>query len=96
MNRSEYAWMYVNKQNSEYASGPKYPEILNMEESWTLQSSQYSNVTQRSEYAREYLDKALDISGVPSLPGFWILQGSTYAVVTHGSKYATMWLNLPK
>ena len=37
--------MYVNKQNSEYASGPKYPEILNMEKSWTLQSSQYSNVT---------------------------------------------------
>ena len=27
---SEYAWMSLYKKNSEYASGPKYPKILNM------------------------------------------------------------------
>ena len=26
----EYAWMYLNKQDFEYASVPKYAEILNM------------------------------------------------------------------
>ena len=28
--RLEYAWMCLNKQDSEYASGPKYAKILNM------------------------------------------------------------------
>ena len=27
---AEYAWMYLDKQDSEYASGPKYAKILNM------------------------------------------------------------------
>ena len=26
----EYAWMCLNKQDSEYADGPKYAKILNM------------------------------------------------------------------
>ena len=28
----EYAWMWLNKQDSEYALGPKYAKILNMAE----------------------------------------------------------------
>ena len=27
---TEYAWMYLLKQDSEYAFGPKYGKILNM------------------------------------------------------------------
>ena len=27
---SEYDWMCLNKQDSEYASGPKYAKILNV------------------------------------------------------------------
>ena len=30
----EYAWIYLNKQDSEYASSPKYGEILNMATFW--------------------------------------------------------------
>ena len=32
MNIVEYAWMWLNKQDSEYALGPKYAKILNMAE----------------------------------------------------------------
>ena len=62
--------MYVNKQNSEYALGPKYAKILNMEKSGTREGSHYANVTQRYEYARAYLDRALNISRVLNLPRF--------------------------
>ena len=30
----EYAWMCLDKQDSEYASGPKYGKILNMAKFW--------------------------------------------------------------
>ena len=43
---SECGWMCLNKQYSEYASGPKYAKILNMA------GFQYVSVTQCSEYAR--------------------------------------------
>ena len=43
----EYA---LYKQDSEYALGPKYAKILNMEKFWIWQGSQYTNVTERSEY----------------------------------------------
>ena len=52
---SEYARMCLNKQDSEYASGPKYAKILNM-----AQSSEYGrvfnmqvlhSVLNKSEYA---------------------------------------------
>ena len=56
----EYAWVCLNKQNSEYASGPKYAKILNMTKFWLWQGSQYASVTQRPEYA-EY-----------ALAEFWI------------------------
>ena len=29
---SEYDWMWLNQQDSEYALGPKYAKILNMTE----------------------------------------------------------------
>ena len=44
--------MCLYKQNSEYASGPKYVKILNMEKFLILQGSQHASVTQYSEYAR--------------------------------------------
>ena len=43
----EYAWMWLNKQDSEYAYGPKYANILNMAKFWTWQGSQYASVSQR-------------------------------------------------
>ena len=51
----EYASMWLNKQDSEYAYGPKYTNILNMAKFWTWQGSQYASVSQRSEYVRIYL-----------------------------------------
>ena len=39
----EYTWMGLNKQDSEYASGPKYAKILNMAKFWMWQSSQYAS-----------------------------------------------------
>ena len=47
--------MRLYKQDSEYASGPKYAKILNM-----------SGVTRCSGYARICLDRVLNIS----MPGF--------------------------
>ena len=52
------------------------------------------SVTQRSEYARECLDIALNISEVLNMPGFWIWQGSEYARNIQGSKYTIIWLNV--
>ena len=48
----EYAWMCLDKQDSEYASGPKYGKILNMP-----QGSQYRSVPWPFEYARICLDR---------------------------------------
>ena len=70
--------MYLNKQNSEYTSGPKYAKILNMSKLWIWQCSKYANVTQRSECARICLDKVLNIS--------WV-QDPEYARDTQGFKY---------
>ena len=69
---AEYAWMYLDKQDSEYASGPKYAKILNMAKFYIWQGSQYANVLQRSEYPRICLDKVLNIAWVLNIPGFKI------------------------
>ena len=62
LNMPEYAWMYLNKQDSEYALGPKYAKILNMAKFWIWQDSQYASVTQRSGYVRICLGRVLNIS----------------------------------
>ena len=49
---TEYAWMFPNKQDSDYAYGPKYHKTLNMTKFWIWQGSQYPSVSRRSEYAR--------------------------------------------
>ena len=46
----DYAWICVNKQGSEYASGRKYVKILNMAKFWIWQGSQNESVKQRTEY----------------------------------------------
>ena len=89
---SEYAWVCPNKQDSEYALGPKFARILNTGKFWRWQDSQYASVIQRSEYTRIWLDRVLNLSCVLNMPGFWRWQGSEYARVTQGSKYATIWL----
>ena len=43
--------MCLDKQDSEYALGPKYAKILNMASLGIWQGSQYASVRQRSEYA---------------------------------------------
>ena len=70
----EYAWMCLNKQDSEYSSGPKYAKLLNMTKFWIWKGSQYASVTQCSEYVGVYLDRVLNISWIPNTPGFWIWQ----------------------
>ena len=41
----KYAWMCLNKQDSEYSSGPKYTKILYMAKFWIWQVSQYASDT---------------------------------------------------
>ena len=84
----EYAWMYLYKQDSEYASNPKYAKILNMTKFWIWQVSQIASVTQSSGYVSIFLDRVLNISWVLNILGFWIWQGSEYTRITQGSKYA--------
>ena len=91
---SEFAWICLNKQDSDYAVGPKHAEIMNMAKFRIWQGSQYDSVTQRSGYARICLDRVLNISWVLNMPGLWIWQGSEYVRVTQGSKYVTMWICL--
>ena len=91
---TEYVRMGLNKQDSEYAWGPKYANVFNMAKFWIWQDPQYVRATQRSEYARKCFDKILNISWVVNMLVFWIWQGSEYARVTQGSKYATVWLNM--
>ena len=67
---SEYTWMCLNKQDFEYASSPKYAKILNG------QGSQYTSVTQHSEYARICTDRVLNISWVLNMSGFLTWQGA--------------------
>ena len=45
---------------------------------WIWQDSQYASVPQRSEYARIYLSRVLNISWVLNMPEFWIWQGFEY------------------
>ena len=59
----EYAWMCLYKQDSAYASHPKYAKILNMAKFWIWQGSQYASVTQRSEYARICFHRVLNMLG---------------------------------
>ena len=69
----EYAWMCVNKQDSEYADGPKYAKILNMAKFWTgkvLNMRALHNVLNMPEYV--LLDRILNISWVLNMPIFWI------------------------
>ena len=68
----EYAWIWLNKQGSECASGLKYVKILNMAKFWMWQGSQYASVSQRSQYARICLDRVLNISRILNMPGSWI------------------------
>ena len=58
--------MYLNKQNSEYPSSPKYAKILQITEFWLWQRSQYESVTQHSEYPR-----------ILNVAGFWICKSYT-------------------
>ena len=81
MNMAEYAWKCLYKQDSEFASGPKYAQILNMVKFWIWQGFQYVRVTQRSKYARICLDRVLNISSVLIMTGFWIWQNSEYGRV---------------
>ena len=92
-NIPECAWMWLYKQDSEYASGPKYAKILNMAKFWIWQGCQYANITQRSEYARICLGKILNVSSVLNMPGFWIWQGSEYATILNMPQCGWICLN---
>ena len=57
----EYAWVFLNKQDSKYAYGTKYAKTLNLTKFWIWQGSQYASVSQHSEYARLFLAWVLNI-----------------------------------
>ena len=61
------------------------PRVLNMPKFWIWHGSQYASVTQRSEYARIYLDRVLNIFWVLNMPGFWMWHGSEYGRIIQGS-----------
>ena len=69
----EYAWVFLNKQDSEYDYN-KYAKILNLTKFWIWQGSQYATVSQRSEYARIFLawQSCEYISFLSIVPVFWI------------------------
>ena len=77
----EYAWLCLNKQDSEYGLGPKYAQVLNM--AGLL-------MCKRSEYAIIFLERVLNTSWVLNMLVFWIWQGFEYARVIQCSKYATI------
>ena len=64
---SQYAWMCIYKQDSEYALGPK-AKVLNMGKLWICQGFQYASVTQHSEYAR--IGRVLNMSYVLNMLSF--------------------------
>ena len=85
---SEYDWMYLNKQNSQYALGAKFDWILNMTKSWICQ-----------HYTAFWICQNMPWQSFEYILGFknaWILiwQGSEYARVTQDSNYVTTWLNV--
>ena len=99
----EYAWMWLNKQDSEYAYGPKYANILNMAKFWTWQGSQYASVSQRLNMPENaLLDRDLNIYRVLIMPVFWIWNSYTGFQICHNMteyvwirlEYAWKYLNL--
>ena len=69
----EYAWMCLNKQDSEYNYGSKYPKILNManfESGRVLNMRALHSVLNTPEYA--LLDRVPNISRILNIPVFWI------------------------
>ena len=68
----EYAWMYLNKHDSEYASGAKYPKILNMSKFWIWQGFSICERYKAFDYARIYINRVLNISCVLNMAGLWI------------------------
>ena len=91
---SKHARMCLNKQGSEYVSGPTYAKTLNIAKFLIWQGSKYASVTQRSGYAWKHFDRVQNISWVLNMPEFWIWQGSVYIRVIQASKYTTMWLKI--
>ena len=100
----EYAWMCLYKQDSDYASDPKYAKILNIAKFWMWQVFQYTNVHSvlnipwqssecilGSKYARNV-----------NMAGFWICKSYTGFYICHnmaedvliGREYAWICLNL--
>ena len=84
---TEYAWICLNKEDYEYAFGPKYAKILKMAKFQIWQGSQYVGITQRLEYVWICLDKVLNISWILNMPEFWIWQVSEYAAIWPGSEH---------
>ena len=84
----EYAWVFLNKQDSEYAY-TKYAKILNLTKFWIWQDSQDASISQHLEYARIFI----------AWQSSEYFSGSKYASILNmkvkqDSKYATIWLNL--
>ena len=85
LNIPQYAWICLNKQDSEYALGPKYAKILNMVKFWTWYLIAFwicqNMLWQSSEYISGFkYARLVNMAGSP-----W---------ATQSSKYTTIYLNL--
>ena len=74
-----YAWIGLNKQDSEYASSFKIRSSC--PKFWIWQSSEYGRVLNMwvlhsTEYAKICLDHVLNISQILNMPALWLWQGS--------------------
>ena len=78
--------MCLNKQDSEYASGPNNAKILIM-----------AGFSICERYTAFWIHQNMpwqSTSWVANMSGFWMWQVFEYARVIQGSRYATIWLNM--
>ena len=70
------------------------PSVLNMPKFWMWQGSQYTSITQHSEYARICIDRVLNISWVLNMSGFLTWQGAFWTCKSNSFKHATVWVKV--
>ena len=89
---SGYVWMCLNKQDSEYASDPKYAKILNMAKFCIWQGSQYMSVTQwlHAIYCMIHTQNCL-LSKIQTYPGIFTSYSDIFSyIVAYLEPYVTL------
>ena len=104
----EYAWMCLDKQDSEYASGPKYAKIVNMAKFWIWHGfsiwERYTAfwICQRMSWQSSEYILSPKYARILNIAGFWICKSYTGFLIYRsmaeyvwkGREYASICLNL--